>query len=115
MADSVIQFNGDDKELCEAVEWLRHPETREVKADEIRQRLYRITSYNVCYTKLLRGLIRLAVSSARALGCRRFTARVQERNELLFRRQHWRTCDYCLVSGVRHAIMEADLHRNNFV
>ena len=56
------------------------------------------------------GLIRLAVSSARALGCRRFTARVQERNELLFRRLHWHTRDYCHVSGVRHAIMEADLH-----
>ncbi len=56
------------------------------------------------------GLIRLAVSSARALGCCRFTARVQERNELLFRRLHWHTQDYCHVSGVRHAMMEADLN-----
>lgn len=55
------------------------------------------------------SLIRLAVSSAHAMGCTRFLARVQSRNALLFRRLHWRTLeriDYC---GLEHHLMQADL------
>ncbi len=38
-------------------------------------------------------LIRLAVSSAHARGCRRFLAHVQSQNALLFRRLRWRTLE----------------------
>ncbi len=40
MAQSVIDFNDTDIELCEAVEWLRDPASREANAAEIRQRFY---------------------------------------------------------------------------
>lgn len=55
------------------------------------------------------ALIRLAVSSAHAMGCTRFLARVQSRNAALFQRLNWRTLreiDYC---GRPHHLMEADL------
>lgn len=54
-------------------------------------------------------LIRLAVSSAHALGCREFYAHVQQQNEVLFRRLHWETLDTMTLRGVPHAFMQADL------
>ncbi|BAT59567.1 acetyltransferase GNAT family protein [Variibacter gotjawalensis] len=55
------------------------------------------------------GLIRLAVSSARARGCKRFLANVQSQNALMFQHLHWRSLgefDYC---GRPHHRMEAEL------
>lgn len=55
------------------------------------------------------SLIRLAVSSAQAMDCTRFFARVQSRNAILFQRLHWRTLaevDHC---GQPHHLMQADL------
>ena len=54
-------------------------------------------------------LIRLAVSSAHALGCQAFYAHVQHQNEPLFRRLHWHTRDRLMLRGVEHAFMQADL------
>ncbi|WP_313687281.1 MSMEG_0567/Sll0786 family nitrogen starvation N-acetyltransferase [Pantoea sp.] len=55
-------------------------------------------------------LIRLAVCSAHALGCREFYAQVQHQNEPLFRRMHWHTLEWQDLRGVRHARMQADLN-----
>jgi putative N-acetyltransferase (TIGR04045 family) len=55
------------------------------------------------------SLIRLAVSSAHALGCRRFLAHVQSQNALLFQRLHWRTLEEIEIHGRPHHVMEADL------
>ncbi len=55
------------------------------------------------------SLIRLAVSSAHARGCRRFYAHVQSQNALLFRRLHWRTIAETELCGRPHHFMEADL------
>jgi putative N-acetyltransferase (TIGR04045 family) len=55
------------------------------------------------------ALIRLAVSSANAVGCREFYARVQQQNEPLFKRMHWRTLDVMLLRGVPHVLMQAEL------
>lgn len=55
------------------------------------------------------ALIRLAVSTAHARGCRCFHAHVQSRNELLFRRMRWRRLDEVELHGMAHALMEADL------
>ncbi|TDT96924.1 putative N-acetyltransferase (TIGR04045 family) [Azorhizobium sp. AG788] len=55
------------------------------------------------------SLIRLAVSSAHARGCRRFLAHVQSQNALLFRRLRWRTLDEVELVGRPHHLMEADL------
>ena len=55
------------------------------------------------------SLIRLAVSSAHALGCRRFLAHVQSQNALLFHRLHWRTLEEIELHGRPHHVMEADL------
>ncbi|WP_244193662.1 MSMEG_0567/Sll0786 family nitrogen starvation N-acetyltransferase [Pantoea cypripedii] len=55
-------------------------------------------------------LIRLAVCSAHALGCREFYAQVQHQNEPLFRRMHWHTLEWLDLRGVRHARMQADLN-----
>lgn len=54
-------------------------------------------------------LIRLAVSSAHALGCKEFYAHVQQQNEPLFKRMHWRTLDSITLRGIPHAFMQADL------
>lgn len=54
-------------------------------------------------------LIRVAVSSARARGCRRFTAHVQSQNAPLFARLHWRTLGEIDLHGRAHHLMEADL------
>ncbi|PWR22027.1 MSMEG_0567/Sll0786 family nitrogen starvation N-acetyltransferase [Zavarzinia compransoris] len=55
------------------------------------------------------GLIRLAVSSATARGCRRFLAHVQAQNAPLFHRLHWQTLDVVDLHGCDHHLMEADL------
>lgn len=55
------------------------------------------------------GLIRLAVSSAHALGCRRFLANVQSQNAPLFQRLHWRSLGEFERHGRLHHQMEADL------
>jgi len=55
------------------------------------------------------SLIRLAVSSAHARGCRRFLAHVQSQNALLFQRLHWRTLEEVELHGHPHHLMEANL------
>jgi putative N-acetyltransferase (TIGR04045 family) len=55
------------------------------------------------------SLIRLAVCSAHARGCRRFYAHVQSQNALLFRRLHWRTIEETELRGRPHHFMQADL------
>jgi putative N-acetyltransferase (TIGR04045 family) len=55
------------------------------------------------------ALIRLAVSSAHARGCRRFFAHVQAQNALLFQRLHWVTLAEVELHGRLHHRMEADL------
>ena len=55
------------------------------------------------------SLIRLAVSSAHALGCREFVAQVQAQNVVLFRRLRWSVLDEMLIHGRMHALMRADL------
>jgi putative N-acetyltransferase (TIGR04045 family) len=54
-------------------------------------------------------LIRLAVSSANAMGCETFLAHVQEQNGSLFRQMHWRTVDELDLHGRPHLKMQADL------
>ncbi|CAM2152685.1 MSMEG_0567/Sll0786 family nitrogen starvation N-acetyltransferase [Paraburkholderia tropica] len=54
-------------------------------------------------------LIRLAVSSAHALGCETFLAHVQAQNAPLFQRLHWRTLDVTMLFGLEHHRMQADL------
>lgn len=54
-------------------------------------------------------LIRLAVSSAHAMGCHTFLANVQVQNGLLFRRLHWEAIDAFEVYGKPHLRMKADL------
>ena len=55
------------------------------------------------------ALIRLAVGSAHARGCREFYAYVQSRNALLFQRLHWETLDRVDLHGRPHHHMRADL------
>lgn len=55
------------------------------------------------------ALIRLAVSSAHARGCRRFLAHVQTQNGLLFRRLHWNVVEEKELHGRAHYLMQADL------
>ncbi|MBO4223674.1 MSMEG_0567/Sll0786 family nitrogen starvation N-acetyltransferase [Bradyrhizobium neotropicale] len=55
------------------------------------------------------GLIRLAVSSAHARGCRRFLANVQSQNALLFQHMHWHSLGEFELHGRPHHRMEADL------
>ena len=59
--------------------------------------------------KLGSTLIQLAVSSAHAQGCQRFLATVQHQNERLFQRLNWHTQGDCIIRGLRHVTMEADL------
>lgn len=54
-------------------------------------------------------LIRLAVSSAHAMGCHTFLAHVQAQNELLFRRLHWDSLGTVEFHGRPHVRMQADL------
>jgi len=55
------------------------------------------------------SLIRLAVSSARALGCTEFMAHVQARNVPLFRRLRWQPVSEVVLHGRAHCLMRADL------
>lgn len=54
-------------------------------------------------------LIRLAVSSAHAMGCHTFLANVQIQNGLLFRRLHWDVLAEVEIHGKPHLSMKADL------
>jgi putative N-acetyltransferase (TIGR04045 family) len=54
-------------------------------------------------------LIRLAVSSAHAMGCRTFLANVQAQNAPLFRQMHWETVAEVELHGRPHVKMCADL------
>lgn len=56
------------------------------------------------------SLIRLAVSSARAVGCHTFLAHVQAQNVPLFRRLRWRTLAEEDLLGLPHHMMQADLN-----
>jgi putative N-acetyltransferase (TIGR04045 family) len=55
------------------------------------------------------SLIRLAVSTAHARGCREFYAHVQSQNAPLFRRLHWSTIKELVIHGRPHHFMQADL------
>lgn len=55
------------------------------------------------------ALIRLAVSSAHALGCHEFLAHVQAQNVPLFRRLRWQTLGEHALRGRPHALMRAEL------
>jgi putative N-acetyltransferase (TIGR04045 family) len=55
------------------------------------------------------GLIRLAVSSARARGCTRFLAHVQSQNALLFGKLYWTALAQIDLHGRPHHLMEANL------
>jgi len=57
------------------------------------------------------SLIRLAVGSAHARGCRRFLAHVQSGNAALFHSLHWHTLEETTLHGRPHHLMEADLAR----
>jgi len=57
------------------------------------------------------SLIRLAVSSAHARGCRRFYAHVQAQNVPLFCRLGWNTMEEIVAHGRPHHFMQADLGR----
>ncbi|HTJ95746.1 MAG TPA: MSMEG_0567/Sll0786 family nitrogen starvation N-acetyltransferase [Pararobbsia sp.] len=55
------------------------------------------------------SLIRLAVSSANALGCDTFLAHVQSQNVPLFRRMHWDVLEQETLLGRSHHRMRAQL------
>ncbi|NTE87923.1 MSMEG_0567/Sll0786 family nitrogen starvation N-acetyltransferase [Agrobacterium rubi] len=54
-------------------------------------------------------LIRLAVSSANAMGCHTFLANVQVQNGPLFSRMHWDVVEEFEIYGKPHLRMRADL------
>jgi len=54
-------------------------------------------------------LIQLAVSSAHALGCRRFFAHVQSQNVPMFERMHWQSLQPEQLHGRAHMLMQVDL------
>ena len=54
-------------------------------------------------------LIKLAVSSANAMGCHTFLANVQVQNAPLFRRLHWDIVEEFEIYGKPHLRMKADL------
>lgn len=54
-------------------------------------------------------LIRLAVSSAHARGCKTFLAHVQAQNGLLFQKLHWDIVEPVDLHGHPHLRMQADL------
>lgn len=55
-------------------------------------------------------LIRLAVCSAHAMGCKTFLAHVQAQNGPLFRQMHWETLGDLDLLGRPHLKMRADLN-----
>jgi putative N-acetyltransferase (TIGR04045 family) len=56
------------------------------------------------------SLIRLAVCSAHARGCRRFLAHVQAQNAPMFQRLNWHTIEEIALHGRPHHFMRADLN-----
>jgi putative N-acetyltransferase (TIGR04045 family) len=54
-------------------------------------------------------LIRLAVSSAHAMGAKTFLAHVQAQNALLFQQMHWDVLAQVELHGRPHLKMQADL------
>jgi len=54
-------------------------------------------------------LIRLAVGSAAARGCRVFLAHVQSQNQALFEKLHWHALREETLHGRSHLLMQADL------
>jgi putative N-acetyltransferase (TIGR04045 family) len=57
------------------------------------------------------SLIRLAVCSAHARGCKRFYAHVQAQNAPMFRRVGWSTIEEKMLHGRVHHFMRADLSK----
>ncbi len=55
------------------------------------------------------ALIRAAVSTAHARGCRRFLAHVQVQNVAMFEALNWRALETFTLHGLQHALMQADL------
>jgi putative N-acetyltransferase (TIGR04045 family) len=55
------------------------------------------------------GLIKLAVGTAHAHGCKTFLAQVQSQNVTLFQRLHWTSLAELDVHGRPHHLMQADL------
>ena len=62
------------------------------------------------HSRLGATLIRLAVSSAHALGCRTFLAHVQSQNVPLFERLNWRSHKEEMLYGRPLHLMQADLN-----
>ncbi len=62
-----------------------------------------------CMASLGKELIRHAVCTAHARGCRRFLANVQEQHIPLFRHLHWTLLHRTTVQGRPHGLMQADL------
>jgi len=56
-----------------------------------------------------RALVKAAVGTAVAWGCRQFLATVQAQNEPFFRRLRWNTREQMVLQGRPHVLMEADL------
>ncbi|MBO1255502.1 GNAT family N-acetyltransferase [Alteromonas sp. 5E99-2] len=54
-------------------------------------------------------LIKLAVSSAHALGCKVFLAQVQKQNERLFQRLNWKSQYELMLKEHLHVMMKAEL------
>jgi putative N-acetyltransferase (TIGR04045 family) len=54
-------------------------------------------------------LIRLAVTSAHARGCRVFLAHVQAQNRTLFEKLHWNALRDEVLHGAPHVLMQAEL------
>ncbi len=57
------------------------------------------------------ALIRLAVGTAHARGCSRFLAHVQAQNATMFQALHWQRVEECMLHGVPHWLMQADLEQ----
>jgi putative N-acetyltransferase (TIGR04045 family) len=62
------------------------------------------------HNQIGKGLIWKAVTTAHGWGCDRFLATVQIQNVRFFQRLHWSSVDELEIQGVRHHLMEADLH-----
>lgn len=61
------------------------------------------------HSKIGATLIRLAVSSAHALGCETFLAHVQSQNVPLFQALHWDALSQEMLLGRSHHLMQAQL------
>jgi len=57
------------------------------------------------------ALIKLAVSSAHALGCQQFLAQVQKPNEAFFQRLNWQSQFEVMVRNHPHVMMQAQLDK----